>query len=186
VKTPFQLVLLLVAVGLVASCAPAANTTGTPWCDDFGVLILEAQSVPTAELLPCVDVMPLGWSVGTTHIDDTGTTFTLQSTIAGSDAARVRFAESCDTEGYVRVPSDEADTQRYELVSQITDGYRGRRVYVFDGGCTSIAFSFEVDVTAALVNEVSLALGFVPRRDANEAVRSVTGGREQIDPLPEG
>jgi hypothetical protein len=35
---------------------------------------------------------------------------------------------------------------------------------------------------AALVGEVSLAVGFVPREAINEAVRTVTDGREQLDP----
>jgi hypothetical protein len=179
---PRRLLLALAAATAVAACAPAGNTATTPWCDDFGVLILEAQSVPGAGLLPCVDLMPLGWNVGATEIDDRGTVFTLNSSIAGAAAATVRLAPSCDVTGHVQVPTDEAGTARYEYVSSITGGFRGLRTYVFDGGCTSIEFDFTVEASAALVNEVSLAVGFVPRDAANDAVREVTGGREQIDP----
>jgi hypothetical protein len=177
-----QLATVLAFTVITAACAPTANTTGTPWCDDFSVLILEAQSVPEAQLLPCVDLMPLGWSVGDTLIDDHGTGFTLRSAIAGSDAARVQLSEACVTEGYVRVPTDEADTERFEFVSRITDGFEGGRIYTFEGGCASIDFAFDADVSAALVNEVSLTLGFVPRAEVNEAVRVATDGREQVDP----
>lgn len=184
-NTPLRLVVVLALAAAATACAPAANTTGTPWCDDFSVLILEAQSVPSAQLLPCVDLMPLGWSVGPSHIDDQGTTFTLKSAVAGSDAARVELTDTCDTGGYVRVPTDEADTARYELVSRLADGFRGTRIYVFDGGCVAIDFALDADVSAALLNDVSLALGFMPRSTVNEAVREVTDGREQLDPLPE-
>ena len=54
------------------------------------------------------------------------------------------------------------------VVESIDSGFRGRRVYTFDGGCTSIELEFDVDVSAALVSEVSIALGFVTRDEVNE------------------
>ncbi len=175
---------LVALAAVTGGCAPTPNTTGTPWCDDFGVLILEAQSAPGASLLPCVELMPKGWSPGTTHIDENGTTFTLHSTVAGDDAARVRLGGSCEIGGHVEVPTDEPDTQRFELVERIKDGYAGNRTYTFAGGCTSIDFAFRPEASAALVNEVSLALGFMPRDIVNEVVSDLTDGREQVDPVP--
>lgn len=181
-----RLASFVVLTAIVAGCAPTSHNTDPPWCSDFSVLILEAQSVPSAQLLPCVDLMPLGWSVGDTHIDDHGTVFTLHNKIAGSNAARVALADRCDTEGFVRVPTDESDTERFEFVSSITDGFRGRRVYEFEGGCVAIDFSFDVDVSAALVSEASLAVGFVQRSEVNDVVRDLTDGREQVDPVSGG
>ncbi len=172
------LVLALVAVG----CGGAPGDSHPPWCDDFRVLVLAAQSAPSAQLIPCLDAMPLGWSVDETRIDERGTVFTLDSTIAGSDAATIALREDCDTTGYVPVPSDVVDAERFEFVESIESGFRGRRLYTFDGGCTSIDLAFDVDVSAALVSEVSIALGFVAREDVNEWVRSTTDGREQVDP----
>lgn len=176
--------LIVALAAVVAACAPTGNTATTPWCDDFTVLILEAQSVPSAQLLPCVDAMPLGWTIGETEIDDDGMVFTLRSSIAGREAAIVHLSASCDVDGHVRVPTDEVGTERFELVTELTEGFQGRRTYRFDGGCTAIDFDFAVEASAALVSEVSLAVGFVSRQAANEAVRSVTDGREQIDPMP--
>lgn len=177
------LVIALLAT-IATACAPTMETAGPPWCDDFGVLMLEAQSVPSAQLLPCVDLMPIGWSVGGTHANDEGASFVLESSVAGPDAARVRLTDRCDTKGYIQVPTDEPDTLRYEYITQIIDGFQSRRIYEFEGGCAEIAFSFDVEVSAALVNEVSLALSFVHRDAVNEAVRTATDGREQLDPLP--
>lgn len=182
-RVPRCLAISLLAT-MAAACAPTMEAAGPPWCDDFGVLMLEAQSVPSAQLLPCIDLMPMGWSVGDTHASDEGASFTLGSSIAGPDAAHVRLTDRCEIEGYVQVPTDEPDTLRYEHIASITGGFQGRRLYQFEGGCTEIEFSFDVDVSATLVNEVSLALGFVPRAAVNEAVRVATDGREQLDPLP--
>ena len=183
-RRPIRPILLVALVAITAGCALTPDSTDTPWCDDFSVLMLEAQSVPSAQLLPCLDLMPKGWSPGTTHIDERGTTFTLDSTSAGKDAARIRLDEGCTTDGYVQVPSDEPDTERFELVTSISGGYTGSRAYRFAGGCASIDFVFADGASASLVNEVSLALGFVPREGVNEAIRAVTDGREQLDPLP--
>lgn len=178
--------LLFALAAVTTACAPTPDSTDTPWCDDYGVLMLEAQSIPTAQLLPCLELMPGGWSPGTTHIDEQGTTFTLDSSTAGDDAARVDLLDECPTEGYVQVPSDEPGAQRFELVERISDGYAGSRLYVFTGGCTLIEFSFDADASASLVNEVSLALGFVPREHVNQAIRDITDGREQLDPVADG
>lgn len=183
-----SVVATLLSAAVVGGCGRAPGRTDPPWCDDFTVLILAAQSAPSAQLIPCLDTMPLGWSIDDTSISDEGTVFTLDSTIAGNDAARVELRVDCDTAGHVQVPSDVVAAERFEFVQSIESGYRGERVYVFDGGCVSIDLAFDVDVSAALVSEVSLALGFVTRPDVNEAVRSVTDGREQVDPAdaPEG
>lgn len=176
-------VLAMAVTSLAASgCGRAPGGTQPPWCDDYTVLVLAAQSAPSAQLIPCLDAMPLGWSVDETRIDERGTEFTLDSTIAGNDAARVELRAECDTTGHVQVPSEVVGAERFESVDSIDSGFRGRRVYTFDGGCTSIELEFDVDVSAALVSEVSIALGFVTRDDVNGAVRDVTDGREQVDP----
>ena len=126
--------------------------------------------------------MPLGWSADETYIDERGTEFTLDSTIAGNDAAHVALRENCDTSGHVPVPTDVVGAERFEFVESIESGFRGRRVYTFDGGCTTIDLAFDVDVSAALVSEVSIALGFVTRDEVNQWVRSLTADREQVDP----
>ena len=182
VKLVSVALLLTVVAG---GCGRTPGDANPPWCDDFAVLVLAAQSAPTAQLIPCLDAMPLGWSVDETHINERGTVFTLDSTIAGNDAARVELRENCDTNGYVEVPSDVVGAARFEFVDSIESGFRGRRVYTFDGGCTSIDLDFDVDVSAALVSEVSIALGYVTRDEVNDAIRLITDGREQVDPTVE-
>ena len=185
-RRPIRATTLLALAAIAAGCALTPDSTDTPWCDDYSVLMLEAQSVPSAQLLPCFELLPKGWSPGTTHIDERGTTFTLDSTVAGSDAATVSLSAVCTTDGYVQVPSDETDTERFELVTSVSGRYTGIRVYRFNGGCASIDFAFETGASSSLANEVSLAVSFVPRERVNEAIRAVTDGREQLDPVGDG
>lgn len=53
--------------------------------------------------------------------------------------------------------------------------YSGSRYYVFDGGCVGYRFSFSEDGSAALTNDVSLALGFYERAQLDERVKKATG-----------
>ncbi len=172
-------VFLLLAVSL-----PGCQSTNATWpyCEEVGVLFLEAQSVPSAQMVPCIDALPLGWEMWWTDVDHEGSWFSLNSSIGGHEALTVTLAPACNVEGHIRVPTDEAGTERYELVESVVDGYRGTRTYLFDGGCTTLEFRFEVEGSAALVNEASLAVGFVSRAILNDAVREVTDGREQLDP----
>ena len=117
----------LVAVGggailLVAACVPAPPNAEPPFCDEFSVLVLEAQSVPSAQLIPCFESMPSGWSASFIWIDSEGSSVVLDSDLAGARAVEVELREACDVTGYVQVPSDEVDTERYELVESIV-GY---------------------------------------------------------------
>ena len=177
---------VLASTAVAASCSPAANYVGPPWCDDFTVLMLEAQSVPSAHLVPCIETLPRGWDVSVADISDDGSYFWMNSTIAGFKAARIRLNSVCDMTGAVQVPTDEAGTDRYQRVASVTTGYEGKRIYTFQGGCVTIDFAFEPGASSSLANEVSLALGFVPRSLLNEAVRSATDGREQLDPVIDG
>ena len=43
---------------------------GTPTCGTENLMILSAQSVPSARLLPCVASIPAGWELGGVQIDD--------------------------------------------------------------------------------------------------------------------
>ena len=117
-----------------------------------------------------------------TWIDSDGSRVTLDSDLAGDGAVEVELRETCDVTGHVQVPSDEIDTERYELVENIVGEFRSRRTYLFEGGCTTLTFDFDAGASATLVNDVSRAVSFMPRSELNEAIRSITGGREQLDP----
>ena len=65
---------------------------------------LQAQAVPTAELVPCVASLPVGWSFRTLTVNNGRSTITLDHDRAGAKAIELRFAEACDVTGATRSP----------------------------------------------------------------------------------
>ena len=49
----------------------------SPGCDELEPLWLEAQSVPSASLVPCVRSLPEGWTLGAANVRNDWSRFTL-------------------------------------------------------------------------------------------------------------
>ena len=64
---------------------PAARNLGAyaPSCGTGHSMILSAQAVPSAALLPCIAALPAGWSIGGTDIASGQASFSLDSDRAG-------------------------------------------------------------------------------------------------------
>ncbi|MDQ3980871.1 MAG: hypothetical protein M3314_15205 [Actinomycetota bacterium] len=176
--TPARLVPLAVLLvwPLVASCGEAGRNLT---CRSTNALVLAAQSVPTASMVPCVQLLPAGWSHGRTDVRTGRTRFTLNSDRAGVSAVRVTLAERCDTSRATEIPTDELGTRRFEQVEVVTPGFAGTRFYTFPGGCVSYQFRFQAE-GRVLVNEASLALTFVTREKLAEDVRRLSDGRQRL------
>ena len=170
----FVLGLSLVATGCATIVPPQA-----PSCVEeqtAAMLIIEAQSVPSAALIPCVGALPIGWSFETFRVDDRGTTFYLDSDRAGAQAVRVDLRPSCDVGGATEVPTDTPGAQQFEKIDALGDRYAGTRYYVFEGGCVTYNFDFEGSGRTELAREVSLALDFFPRSELER--RLAEAGRD--------
>src|SRR3954453_7496295 len=81
-------VIVVVLFGVQASAGlftPAHDlgVDGTPTCGTGSLLVLSAQSVPSARQVPCIASLPAGWKVGGVQIDDERTRFWLDSDVAG-------------------------------------------------------------------------------------------------------
>ena len=64
-----------VLVNTDATLTPLA--TASPGCDELEPLWLEAQSVPSASLVPCVRSLPEGWTLGAANVRNGWSKFTL-------------------------------------------------------------------------------------------------------------
>ena len=73
------------------------DTTTTPLavnrlgCDQLEPLWLEAQSVPSASLVPCVRALPEGWSFGAANVRNGWSKWTLDHDRLGKPALSVRL-----------------------------------------------------------------------------------------------
>ena len=189
--------LLAVAVCLLATgCVRPATTefsqTREPACRYRGrqgtaLVILMAQAVPTASQLPCVELLPAGWSVSEIFVRNGRVRFTLDSDRVGTNAVRVVLERFCTFGRVTRVPSDHPGTRRYQEIISIDPGrrYQGAIYYLFPGGCVTYRLDFRSDEQARPLGEVSLALGFVTRDALRQTLSDFTDGEVPLDPPPE-
>ena len=189
--------LLAILVLLLSGCASVSagvfQQGRSPTCEYRGqsgtpVVILEAQAVPSATLLPCVKLLPTGWSVSDVFIHNGRARFTLDSDRVGPHAVTVVLERYCQLPRVTRVPSDEPGTRRYEQIGEVRPGvgFTGTRFYLFPGGCVTYRFKFRGEEQAEPIGDVTLAVSFVTRDAIRKHVRQDTGGRAELDPPAQG
>jgi hypothetical protein len=169
----------VLTLGALSSACSTTSSQATPMCSldqSFNALVLEAQAVPTADRVPCIRLLPAGWSVSSAEIESGRARFALSSDRAGSRALRVNFTERCNTDGATEIPSDEEGTRRYERIDEVTPGFVSTRYYTFKGGCAAYRFELEEE-GRALANEASLALSFIHRETIDAKLRKDSSGR---------
>lgn len=178
-RTAFHRRLVGVAAGLAVLTAGCGTVRSgiAPTCipKNADTLVLMAQSVPTATKIPCIASYPAGWHSASMDIRSGRSEFVLDSDRAGISALRVNLQRQCDVTGATEIPSDEPETQRFERILRVVNGFRAVRTYRFAGGCVTYRFNFR-ERGQALVNEVSVAVGFTTRARLDEHVRERSGG----------
>ena len=172
-------IVLGVSAGLMAGCSPGVTSDTEPTCRNTNTLVLQAQAVPSADRLPCITLLPVGWSVFDMDIESGRAEFTLSNDRAGSRAVRVMLTASCDTSGATEIPSDEPGTRRFERIEAVRPGFAATRAYTFPGGCVTYRFRLK-ESGRALVNEASLAVTFVTREQVAAEVARLSDGELQL------
>ena len=185
------LAVCLAATGCVRPVSTELTQAREPACRYQGrqgtaLVILMAQAVPTASQLPCVELLPAGWSVSDVFVRNGRVRFSLDSDRVGMHAVRVVLERFCTLGQVTRVPSDHPGTRRYQEVISIEPGrrYQGAIYYLFPGGCVTYRLDFRSDEQARPLGEVSLALGFVPRDTLRQTLSDFTDGKVPLDPPP--
>jgi len=144
--------------------------TDDPTCGTDDVIILMAQSVPTASSVPCIAALPAGWSVGDVAISQDRGRFSLASSDGRVDVT-LRPPEECSTRDLVEVASDDGRLRRFEAAAEPTRGTRTTRTYLTDGGC--ITYDYVAD--ASLLAMLDETLSFQSRRELVATVERNTG-----------
>jgi hypothetical protein len=189
---------LVVGLGLSGCASETTLSSRKPTCSqgEHGAashgVILMAQSVPTATLVPCLrTALPLGWQFHYLDARNGAAVFSLDSDRDGDEAIKVRFEESCDTAGATEIPSDREDMRRFERVTQTTPTFAGERYYTFDGGCMTFLVQLDADAEGGDNRAEALALttqavGTVSRTDLLDQVHDESDGRLSLDPAGDG
>jgi hypothetical protein len=137
--------------------------------------------VPSAEWLPCVRQVPVGWSFVGFDARDGQTSIRLGSDREGMTALTVLVRPSCDLTGAAEVPSEWPELRRYERVTRVSSGYGGERHYTFPGGCVTYRFDLRGNTRAEAVAVVTDALGFVSRENVARQLEAASKGRLHLD-----
>jgi hypothetical protein len=152
--------------------APTCSGLG-PRLDRVAPLYLVAQSVPTAQQVPCIHSYPAGWTLKGVEVRNGRTSFSLDAHGDGPNGVKVILQKDCVLTDAIETPTDEPGTVRYDRIPATASGSRIVRSYVFPGGCVNYEFSVGPR-TRSLEDEASLALGFVPRSEIDARVRTET------------
>jgi hypothetical protein len=154
--------------------ACSAEGEAQPLCarPEDSILVLEAQSVPSATELPCIAELPIGWRFGGSLVRDDGATLWLDHDRAGVHAVEVELVPSCEVGTAVEVPpaADEVGMRAYQEPVSL-DPFVGTRSLVFEGGCIVYRYRFAPGSEPALVIEADRALSTLPRATVAAVVR---------------
>jgi hypothetical protein len=131
---------------------------------------LQAQAVPSAQLIPCVDVIPAGWGFQGLDVRDGGATIFLDSDRAGFRAVEIELTRTCDLADTTEVASDEPGTRQFDRIFEVGANIVATRHYTFEGGCATYQFRLFGESASELIHEATTAVGFYPRSELEEEV----------------
>jgi hypothetical protein len=145
--------------------------------DSFqSIRLLEAQAVPSATLIPCLQPLPQGWSYGGAEVRSGLVRFWADSDRAGAHAADLRLTQTCDVSRATKISltAPPGDMQGYQ---EQTDQQRSTttRYFVFTGGCVRYRLSFTRQTAPTLFDEADQFLAFDPRSAFVRNVRDQIG-----------
>ncbi len=159
-------------------------------CQESSSLVLLAQSVPSAQLIPCLTEGAQGWIVNEEDFTSEGTTVQLGTGDLAGAVWTITLTETC-TPDAAATPRSYPDQQgRYQVVGYDTTDPGDRTVtdtewYQFEGGCTKSSVSIPSRFDAQRIfDELDTGFVFAPRSSVQELVADRSDGRLTLDPPP--
>ena len=160
----------------VQTVVPVGNLgASAPSCGTGHSMILSAQAVPSAAMLPCLAALPSGWNIGGADITSGKASLSLDSDRAGTGAITVTLTATCDTTGAQQIPSDQPGMRRFEHPLSLAPRFTGLRFYTFPGGCVTYRFAFAPGASPVLAGAADSALSFQSRPALVEFIRRTEG-----------
>jgi membrane-associated phospholipid phosphatase/tRNA A-37 threonylcarbamoyl transferase component Bud32 len=150
-------------------------------CADLEPLWLQAQSVPSASLVPCVELLP-GWRILGANARNGWSEFTLDHDQAGNRAMVVRLTPTCDPTGATETPSQRREVRHYERTERRTNRFTATWYHQFPGGCVTSRLDSTSDLDGTFATQAPRVLGFVTRQALQQALAQRSNGRLHLDP----
>ena len=151
-------------------------------CGDLEPLWLMAQSVPSASLIPCLQLVPVDWTVANVAVNNGRSVITLDHDQAGSGSMVVRLTASCDLAGATEVTSEQPGARRYLRVDPNSTEFSATRAYTFPGGCVTQRYRAAGPSALRLSDTASTEFGFITREELGRALSQRSHGRLELDP----
>jgi tRNA A-37 threonylcarbamoyl transferase component Bud32/membrane-associated phospholipid phosphatase len=151
-------------------------------CGHLEPLWLQAQSVPSASLVPCIRSRLVGWTVAEVAVNDGRSVVTLNHDRAGSSAVVLRLTAACDPAGAVQTPSPAPGVRRYQRAERGTGEFGATWYDRFQGGCVTYRLHSTSDVEGSFAAELPALLGFATRDSLRLTLRQRSDGRLRLDP----
>ncbi|MFL6219896.1 MAG: phosphatase PAP2 family protein, partial [Actinomycetes bacterium] len=183
-------VLCALLIGLPALVGWAVQTdrvntslyTGDIGCGDQEALWLAAQAVPSATLVPCLQVSPPGWALNDVKAGSGFASIVFNTDRPFQEAAvTVELLPSCDLTGSTEVSSEQPGARRYIRIDRAAAPDRVTRIYVFQGGCVSERYVSAVS-PERMAADASSSFGFVTRDQLAAELSRRSDGRLRLDP----
>ena len=150
-------------------------------CADLEPLWLQAQAVPSASLVPCVELQP-GWRMLGANARNGWSGFTLDHDRAGNRAVVVRLTPACDPVGATQMPSQRPGVRHYERTERRADRFAATWYDQFPGGCVTYRLRSTTDIEGKFATQAPLVLGFTTRQALQQALEERSNGRLHLDP----
>jgi tRNA A-37 threonylcarbamoyl transferase component Bud32/membrane-associated phospholipid phosphatase len=180
-------VLLAFFAQQIAGGITSSEAGKTPlYIDDLGCthlepLWLEAQSVPSASMVPCVRSLPVGWTVANVTVNDGRSVLTLNHDRAGDAALVVRLTAACDPSGAVEGPSATEGIRHFQRTESRAGKFSATWYDRFPGGCVTTRLRLTTDPNGEFAAQAPQVLGFTTRAALQEALSQRSHGRLQLD-----
>ena len=158
--------------------SPATALPGTSLgCRSMEALWVEAQSVPSAAMVPCVRPLPVGWTVAGAHAGSGRSVITVDNDRAGPGALQLILTAHCGIGAATQVASAIPGVRRYQVRHpHFTSVWYDR----FPGGCVTITLhpqSRLAAVDSGLPHQAMLILGYIPLGALQQALKQRSGGQ---------
>jgi len=164
---------LLATAAAVTGCA--ALSDAAPGCGQPLRLAIVAQSLPSASYLPCIRMLPQGWSTSGFRAAPGGTSFLLSSDRSPGRPVKVRLVAACRPGGTSPSPPRAPGVVTYTRLTSITPRFAGSLYDVFPGGCVSYSFDFTLGSQISLMEQFEQAVGLYPRQQLRLVLKRKLG-----------
>jgi membrane-associated phospholipid phosphatase/tRNA A-37 threonylcarbamoyl transferase component Bud32 len=151
-------------------------------CGNLEPLWLMAQSVPSASLIPCLQLVPVDWKVAEVAVNNGRSVITLDHDRGGKAAMVVRLTAACDLAGATEVTSEQLGARRYLRIDRNSTEFSATRAYTFPGGCVTQRFTAAGPSASRMSDTASTEFGFITRDELRQALSQRSQGRLELDP----